>query len=123
MAREEVGLFLEKVNEDENLKQKISKAEASLVTLDKNQAEKIFNSDILPIAHKLGFDISYDDVLNFNINPPQEPKGELSDDDLGQVAGGMTCGIIGASTTGSTCFIVGKGSDNVCFMVGDGKTK
>ena len=110
MAREDVELFFEKVNEDENLKKKISKAETNLANLDKNQAEKIFNSDILPIAQKLGFDFSYEDVLNFSINPIGEPKGEISDEDLGQVAGGMSCGVIGASQVGETCFIAGQNS-------------
>ncbi len=104
----DVELFFEKVNEDENLKKKISKIEANLANLDKNQAEKIFNSDILPIAQKLGFDFSYEDVLNFSINPAHETKGELSDDDLGQVAGGMSCGVIGASQVGESCFIAGQ---------------
>ncbi len=113
LAREDVELFFEKVNEDENLKKKISKAETNLANLDKNQAEKIFNSDILPIAQKLGFDFSCEDVLNFSINPPHKPKGELSDDDLGQVAGGMSCGVIGASQVGETCFIAGNnGTDS-----------
>ncbi len=108
LAMGDVELFFEKVNEDENLKKKISKIEANLANLDKNQAEKIFNSDILPIAQKLGFDFSYEDVLNFSINPAHETKGELSDDDLGQVAGGMSCGVIGASQVGESCFIAGQ---------------
>ena len=108
MARKEVELFFERVNQDENLKKKISKIEARLVNLDKNQAKKIFNSDILPIAKKLGFDFSYEDVLNFSINPISESSGgEISDDDLGQVAGGMNCGVVGASSLGSDCFISG----------------
>ena len=112
MAREDVESFFEKVNQDENLKQKISEIETRLVNLDKNQAEKIFNSDILPIAQKLGFEISYEDVLDFSINPKNEPEGELSDDDLGQVAGGMSCGVVGASANSSDCFISGWGRDN-----------
>ncbi len=107
MAMGDVELFFEKVNEDENLKKKISKIETNMANLDKNQAEKIFNSDILPIAQKLGFDFSYEDVLNFRLNPTHQTKGELSDDDLGQVAGGMSCGVIGASQVGETCFIAG----------------
>ena len=107
LAMGDVELFFEKVNEDENLKKKISKIETNMANLDKNQAEKIFNSDILPIAQKLGFDFSYEDVLNFSINPTHQTKGELSDDDLGQVAGGMSCGVIGASQVGETCFIAG----------------
>lgn len=107
LAMGDVELFFEKVNEDENLKKKISKIETNMANLDKNQAEKIFNSDILPIAQKLGFDFSYEDVLNFRLNPTHQTKGELSDDDLGQVAGGMSCGVIGASQVGETCFIAG----------------
>ena len=113
LAMGDVELFFEKVNEDENLKKKISKIETNMANLDKNQAEKIFNSDILPIAQKLGFDFSYEDVLNFSINPTRQTKGELSDDDLGQVAGGMSCGVIGASQVGETCFIAGdNGTDS-----------
>ena len=123
LAMEDVELFFEKVNEDENLKKKISKIEANLANLDKSQAEKIFNSDILPIAQKLGLDFSYEDVLNFSINPPHKTKGELSDDDLGQVAGGMSCGVIGASQIGETCFIAGQSRADSRLTVADSEMR
>lgn len=84
-----INEFIEKLNQDEVLQQKITAA------ADASEALQIINEE--------GFDVSEDDIDNLmsaGINAMEE--GELSDDDLDAVNGGLTISVIVTPNTAST---------------------
>lgn len=85
--------FIEKISQDVKLAEKLRNATAE---------------QVMALAKELGCDLTEDDFA--------QPEGEVSEDELGAVAGGKICG----------CFTAGGGgkstSDDVCacFMSGSG---
>ena len=56
-----------------------------------DKKEALFNKKVHPIVKKYGFDFSFDDLCEYKKNSvkPQSGDGELSDDELFNVAGGI----------------------------------
>jgi predicted ribosomally synthesized peptide with nif11-like leader len=75
MSKQEVLKFIDKVNQDERLFEKIGKLPSSRV-----QA-------VVALAHAEGFDFSVDEFIS-TVLSQNGPNGELADEELGKVAGG-----------------------------------
>jgi predicted ribosomally synthesized peptide with nif11-like leader len=111
MAKEAVLGFYEKLQKDTALQEKIKAAEKSYAG-DKEDRETIAKEIILPIAKAAGFDISLDDIKEYEKNLYKE--GEVSDGELQQVAGGSSIGFC-------VVYGVGKGGKSDfagCFLAG-----
>ena len=90
-----VKLFLGKIHSDEALYTKL--VETSKNYTGEKTDEAIWDSVIGPLAEETGFDITLDDYKAYVDDV--KASSELSDDELEQVAGGI-----------SFCFILGFGS-------------
>lgn len=89
MSIENVQKFFELVKTDEELAPEIAKIKNE--TQNKGEAvdyEQVIIKKIIPLAKKLGLDFNLDDFLSYTNTVAQQ--GELSDDDLLNVSGGMS---------------------------------
>jgi predicted ribosomally synthesized peptide with nif11-like leader len=111
MAKQDVLGFYEKLQSDVALQEKIKAAEKSY-TGDKEDKEKIVKDILLSVAKEAGFDISLDDIKEYEASLTKE--GEVNDSDLQQVAGGTIgfCVIYGVGSGGHSgvagCFLCGN---------------
>lgn len=86
MSVENVKKFLERVESNKNLSQKLEKAKNELQRIDTNlkNYENIINTKIIPIAKEAGFDFTTKDFLDY----ANEIFSELDEKDLLNVSGG-----------------------------------
>lgn len=86
MSVENVKKFLERVESNKNLSQKLEKAKNELNSIDTNlkNYENIINTKIIPIAKEAGFDFTAKDFLEY----ASEIFSELDEKDLLNVSGG-----------------------------------
>ncbi len=82
MSTKAVVEFYDKVVRDKELREKLEIVNENTIN------EKLFEDLILPEAKKLGYDFSYDDILDYY--HPKE-KVELSIDEMESVSGGGGC--------------------------------
>ena len=91
MAVENAKRFLEKISEDEVLRNKLAERTEAYQG-DLRDEKAVFDAVTGPLAKEAGFDISYEDMLNLADNKNNK-KGKLgkklSDDELLMVAGGV----------------------------------
>ena len=88
MAIENVKKFFELVKSDEELAREIAKIKDEIQ--NKGEAvdyEQIISKKVIPLAKKHGLDFTMEDFLKYTNSMVQQ--GELSDDDLLNVSGGM----------------------------------
>ena len=109
--------FLEKLANDETLRQELAEAEKNIAMKDPKIG---FNEILRPIINKAGFDFSFEDL--------QKTQNKLDDDFLDQVSGGkkkgMACVIIGGGNSNCFGFGVGEGKNGktcMCIFGGGGK--
>lgn len=91
MAVKDVELFVEEKRKNETLKAEWEEAIKEEANLREDQKENFFNENLYPIAKRYGFDFSFNDFCEYkNSSKPQDNDGELSDDELFDVAGGRS---------------------------------
>ena len=91
MAVKDVEMFVLEKRKNEALKKEWDKATKKEDKLREDKKEAFFNKKLHPIIKKYGFDFSFDDFCEYKKNSakPQSGDGELSDDELFNVAGGI----------------------------------
>ena len=93
MANENVKKFEELLRSDEALQKKLAEA-AKAFNGDKTDEKAVFEATFAKLAEEAGLPLSYGDVRDY-----AAAEGELSDEDLADVAGGRGfCFIIGGSS-------------------------
>lgn len=92
MAKRDVELFFEEAKKNDALRTEWEKAQKGIANIKEDELESFFNEKLFPIAKKYGFDFSYNDIRKFKRNLDSDNSGELSDDFLDQVAGGVAIG-------------------------------
>lgn len=116
MAQESAKKYMELLRDDKALQEKLAAATAAYAG-DASDEKAVFAAVLAPIAKEAGFDFSYEDAAEL----AKAPVGELSDDELDQVAGGFAlCFGIGVGKTdndnAAKCVGVGLGiTDNIMF--------
>lgn len=83
MSKENVKLFIEKVEQDESLQEKVKGV------IGENQEVMVEN--LINLAHKYGYDFSKEDMeqLAKEISVDLQEKGELDESQLEAVSGGV----------------------------------
>ena len=89
MAQETAKKFMDQLAGDKALQEKLAAAAAAFAG-DKSDEKAVFEAVLAPIAKEAGFEFSYEDTV-----AAANASGELSDDELDQVAGGAKCFVIG----------------------------
>ena len=112
MDKKNIELFFEELSKNEVLRGALAKVESHMSNfgeLTKNEQEKLFNKELLPILHEHGFDFSYNDLCEYNKSKMPADGTELSNEFLDQVTGGW-----------GACFVAGFTGDGVgaCVLVG-----
>ena len=102
MAREDMITFREMLFSDADFQEKFRKA-AEAYTGEKDP-EAVFDNLLIPFAEEYGLSGTYEDFSGFMESIISEAEGELSEEELSQVAGGNGGGL-------------GKG---ICYSVGVG---
>lgn len=88
MAIENVKKFFELVKSDEELAREIAKIKDEIQNKSETvDYEQIISKKVIPLAKKHGLDFTMEDFLKYTNSMVQQ--GELSDDDLLNVSGGM----------------------------------
>lgn len=88
MAVENVKKFFELVKSDEKLSREIAKIKDEIQNKGETvDYEQIISKKVIPMAKKHGLDFTMEDFLKYTNSMVQQ--GELSDDDLLNVSGGM----------------------------------
>ncbi|WP_028466966.1 Nif11-like leader peptide family RiPP precursor [Nisaea denitrificans] len=96
MSMQTMTAFLEKAQADEKV------GEQLVAIIDENEAEAIFPK-VVALANDNGFSVTVDDVKEVQKQFEQAPAsadGELSDDDLENVSGGVAPVVVAALITG-----------------------
>ena len=117
MAKTDLIKFRELLNSDIGFQEKLKKA-AEEYTGDQNE-KAVFDNLLMPFAEKYGLSASYEEFSEFIRALSGGSDGELSEDELAQVAGGkgsggFLCGGIGVglgrtNETGDYCVVGGVG--------------
>ena len=113
MSLEKAKEFLELINTDEKLQEKINEA-AKAFTGDKKDEKAVFDAVIIPVAKEAGYEFSFEDAAEI---VKDAGEGELSEDELKKAAGGGFCMVIGGSTKRDVGAGLGFGA---CKYVGVG---
>ena len=105
MAQETAKKFMDQLAGDKALQEKLAAA-LNAFAGNKSDEKAVFETVLAPIAKEAGFDFSYEDML-----AASNASGELSDDELDQVAGGAHCfGLgFGKSDDATCCNVIGAG--------------
>ena len=112
MDKKNIELFFEELSKNEVLRGALAKVESHMSNfgeLTKNEQEKLFNKELLPILREHGFDFSYNDLCEYNKSNMPVDGTELSNEFLDQVTGGrhFTCFIAGSRRGKSVCSLAG----------------
>lgn len=121
MSMQTMTAFLEKAQANEQLGEKL------VAIIDENEAEAIFPK-VVALANDNGFTVTVDDVKEVRAQFEQAPAsadGELSDDDLESVSGGVAPVVAAAAiggfstqTCGLTPIIINRGVNNTASDIG-----
>lgn len=119
MSVENVREFMKRVTEDESLQAQLKAAQDAYAG-DRDDREAVAREVILPVAVSAGLPFTLDDL---KAAEKEERQGsELSDDELGQVAGGVeenSWGLcVGFGITGDTTTCVMLGYGHLCVVAG-----
>ena len=89
--KEDVKKFYEQMSKDKNLQEESAKIlnDIEAKNLPEKERNDAYDKSILELAKKNGFDFTLEDALAFN-KTITEKFSELSEDDLEQVAGGIS---------------------------------
>ena len=100
MVKEDAKKFMELLNTDEELQHKV-KAATETYAGDKADEKAVFEGILAPIAKEAGYEFTFADAEEL---AKSSEDVELSDDDLGAVAGGAGgCFLLGFSSLHSEC--------------------
>ncbi len=127
MAKADIIKFRELLLSDADFQEKLRKA-GEAYTGEKDE-KSVFDNVLVPVAREYGLSATYEEVKNYTASFSGEADGELSEDELEQVAGGkgdgaILCGIVGLGightklekgTAG--CFVLGVGA-GICVCEG-----
>ena len=108
MAAENVKAFFEALSKDEALQQALKEKELAY-TGSKEDREAIVKEVLLPVAKEAGYAFTLEELKEFEKS--MRVEGELVENELESVAGGMNWGV---------CFIFGAGGGSTCVVVGSG---
>ena len=136
MAKEDLNRFRSLLLSDEDFQEKLRKAAAEY-TGGKDE-KSVFDNLLLPLAQEYGLSASYEEFKEYVSAFTDGTDGELSDDELEQVAGGKDAGGLGVGAClglgggvgigagaegGGVCFIAGVGWNSYkCAFVGESET-
>ncbi|MBF0120979.1 MAG: hypothetical protein HQK79_19290 [Desulfobacterales bacterium] len=108
MKFEEIEKFIQKLNEDENLRNMVKEMITPVASVQQDNMQKLLQ-DVVQVANQKGFNFNSDDVNEFFKQKIETMKTsqELSMDQLEQISGGGYCLAIGTSlmTLGIGCAI------------------
>ena len=107
MAKENVKAFFEALSQNEALQQVLKEKELAY-TGDKEDREAVVNEVLLPVAEEAGYAFTLEELKE--IEEGMRPEGEVDEDELEAVAGGVIWGV---------CVMVGIGGGD-CFFLGAG---
>ena len=117
MAKEDLNKFRELLISDADFQTKFRKA-AEEYTGEQNE-KAVFDNLLMPLAEEYGLSASFEEFSEYMRALSSGPAGELSEDELAQVAGGkgsggFLCGGIGVglgrtNETGDYCVVGGVG--------------
>jgi predicted ribosomally synthesized peptide with nif11-like leader len=124
MSKENVKLFYEAMAKDKSLQEKfkaISKRYEGQKP-DVEQADLIYQKDLVPLAREAGFEFTLDELKGYAAEAKAPAIHELSEDELAAVAGGNECTCVaggGGTLHDYRCGCVvagfgGPGSDYIC---------
>ena len=119
MAAENVKAFFEALSKDEALQQALREKEVAYTGM-KEDREAVVEAVLLPVAKEAGYEFTLEELKA--LEKSMRPEGELSENELEDVAGGGGfCLIIGGGTQGGTPI---TGADHVgagiCSGIGIG---
>jgi predicted ribosomally synthesized peptide with nif11-like leader len=117
MAKENVKAFFEALTKEGSI-QKALKEKELVYTGAKDDRNAIVKEVLIPVAEAAGYTFTVDELKEFEQD--MQAKGELSEDELEAVAGGVEdwgiCTGLGLAY-GESCFILGLAG---CLIVGGG---
>ena len=106
MTKENIKAFFEALAKDEAL-QKALKEKELAYTGAKEDRETIVDAIVIPVAKAAGYDFTLEELKEYQKN--MRPEGELAEDELEAVAGGLTWGV---------CVMFGLGGGDMCTVAG-----
>ena len=106
MVTESVKAFFDALSKDEALQQALKEKEVAYTGM-KEDREAIVKEVLLPVAEEAGYDFTMKELKEFEKG--MRAEGELGEDELEAVAGGLTWGL---------CLMVGIGGGDMCFVGG-----
>ena len=106
MAKENVKAFFEALTQEETLQQAL-KAKELAYTGVKEDREAVVKEVLIPVAKEAGYAFTLEEMKAFEKG--MYPEGELGEDELESVAGGLTWGI---------CVMFGIGGGDMCYVGG-----
>ena len=130
MAKADMMKFREMMFTDADFQEKLKKA-SEAYTGDKSD-EAVFDNVLIPLAKEYGLSATFEEFKEYTKAFTGSAEGELSDDELSQVAGGKGLGAAACASAGigigyaskngisGGCFVFGYGTGFVaCAGVGD----
>ena len=126
MAKNDISKFRELLLTDADFQEKVRKAAEAYK--GEQDEKSVFDKLLAPIGEEYGLSATYEEFTDYLSDFTNAAAGELSEDELAQVAGGkgdggFTCALIGAgfgrtsSNPNDNCIIVGMGV-GICFIEG-----
>ena len=127
MAKADIIKFRELLLTDAEFQEKLRKAGEAYK--GENDDKAVFDNVLIPLAKEYGLSATYEEFKEYTDAFAKDADGELSEDELSQVAGGkgdgaVLCGIVGLGightklekgTAG--CFVLGVGA-GICVCEG-----
>ncbi len=117
MAKADIIKFRELLLTDADFQEKLRKA-AESYTGEKNE-KAVFDNVLTPIAREHGLSATFEEFKEYADSFAAGAEGELSEDELKQVAGGKGTGIFVCAIMGAGFGNTGNPNDN-CFFIGMG---
>ena len=105
MATENIKAFFEALSKDEALQQALKEKELAY-TGAKEDREAVMEAIVLPVAREAGYDFTLEELNE--LEKCMQAEGELAEEELESVAGGMVWGV---------CFFIGLGAGYMCTVV------
>lgn len=106
MAKENVKVFFEVLSKDETIQQALKEKELAYTGI-KEDREAIAKEVLIPVAKETGYDFTLEELKEFEKN--MHPEGELDENELESVAGGLSWGV---------CALLGIGGGDGCLVYG-----
>ena len=106
MANENVNSFFEAMTKDESIQQALKEKELAY-TGAKDDREAVIKEVLIPVAEAAGYTFTVEDLKEYEEG--KQVNGELNEDELEAVAGGLTWGL---------CIMLGFGGGDMCYIIG-----